>query len=56
MGIARLLMIVDRVNIAGGVRLFVVAENQPPVSGDSQAPESVQIAFKVDATSSLETG
>src|SRR5207245_11115748 len=46
MGIAGLLMVVDQVNIAGGVRLFVVAENQPPVSGDSQAPKSFQIAFK----------
>src|ERR1022692_3071505 len=35
-GIAGLLMVVDQVNIAGGVRLFVVAEKQPPVSGDSQ--------------------
>src|ERR1700689_496052 len=46
MGIASLLIVVDQVNIAGSVRLFVVAENQPPVSGDSQAPKSVQIAFK----------
>src|ERR1700719_2668819 len=38
MGIPDLLMVVDQVNIAGGVRLFVVAENQPPVSCDSQAP------------------
>src|SRR5271155_2588182 len=33
MGIASLLMVVDQVNIASGVGLFVVAENQPPVSG-----------------------
>src|SRR5579863_7190143 len=46
MGIAGLLMVVDQVDIAGGFRLFVVAENQPPVSGDSQAPKSFQIAFK----------
>ena len=39
-------MVVDQVNIAGGVRLFVVAEYQPPVSGDSQAPKSFQVAFK----------
>jgi hypothetical protein len=31
------LVIVDQINIAGGVHLFVVAENQPPVSRDSQA-------------------
>src|SRR5260370_39074997 len=46
MGIAGLLMVVDQVNIPGGVRLFVVAENQPPVSDDSQAPKSFQVAFK----------
>src|ERR1017187_6551280 len=40
MGIASLLMIVDQVNIAGGIRPLVVAENQAPVSGDGQAPES----------------
>jgi hypothetical protein len=39
-------MVVDQVNIAGSVRLFVVAENQPPVSGDGQAPESFQVAFE----------
>src|SRR5271165_6644998 len=38
MGIAGLLMVVDQINIAGRVRLFLVAENQPPVSGNSQAP------------------
>jgi hypothetical protein len=37
-------MVVDQVNIAGDVHLFVVAENQPPVSGDSQAPEPFQVA------------
>jgi hypothetical protein len=36
-------MVVDHVNIAGGVRLFVVAENQPAVSGDSQAPKSFRL-------------
>src|SRR6266852_5733194 len=46
MGIAGLLMVVDQVNIAGGVRRFVVAEYQPPVSADSQAPGSFQVAFK----------
>jgi hypothetical protein len=38
MGIASLLMVIDQVNIAGGVRLFVVTENQAPVSGNTQAP------------------
>src|ERR1019366_9120370 len=36
-GISASLMVVDQIDIAGGVRLFVVAENQPPVSGDGQA-------------------
>ena len=39
-------MIVDQVNIAGGVRLFVIAEGQPPVSGDRQAPRPFQVAFE----------
>src|ERR1700726_1066596 len=38
MDIAGLLMVIEQVNIAGGVRLFVVTENQPPVARDSQAP------------------
>src|ERR1700690_3738304 len=38
MGISASLVVIDQVNIAGGIRLFVVTENQPPVSGDSQAP------------------
>src|SRR5664279_2438815 len=46
MGIASLLMVVDQVNIAGDVRPFVAAENQPPVSGDGQAPEPSQVAFQ----------
>src|ERR1700674_2022650 len=46
MGIAGLLMVVDQVNIGGGVRLFAVAENQLPVSGDSQVPEPFQVAFQ----------
>src|ERR1022692_1143453 len=46
MGIAGLLMVVDQIDIAGSVRLFVVPENQPPVSSDSQAPKSFQVAFK----------
>src|SRR5271157_6123612 len=46
MGIAGLLMVVDQVNIAGSVRLFVVAEDQPPVSSNSQAPEASPVAFQ----------
>src|SRR5277367_3011287 len=46
MGIASLLMVVDQFNVAGCVRLFVVAENQPPVSRNSQAPEPFQVAFQ----------
>src|SRR5438105_1677813 len=45
-GIASLLVVVDQINVAGGVRFCVVAENQTPVSGDSQAPESFQVAFE----------
>src|SRR5271165_2242213 len=45
-GIANLLMVVNQVNIAGGVRLFLVPEDQTPVSGDRQAPELFQVAFK----------
>src|SRR5579862_7535217 len=32
MGISASLVVVDQVNIAGGIRLFAVAKNQPPVS------------------------
>src|SRR5208282_4460446 len=46
MGIAGLLMVVDQINIAGRVRLFLVPENQPPVSGDGQAPRPFHVAFK----------
>src|SRR5271165_5314639 len=38
MGIVGLLMVVDQINIAGRARLFLAPENQPPVSGDGQAP------------------
>src|SRR5689334_11141827 len=41
-GITNLLVVVSQVNFAGGVRLFVVAENQAPVSGNRQAPKSFQ--------------
>jgi hypothetical protein len=46
MGMAGLLMVIDQVNIAGGIRLFGVAKNQPSVSGHSQAPQSFQVAFE----------
>src|ERR1035437_4956848 len=46
MGIAGLLMVVDQVNLFGSVRLFAVAENQTPVPGDGQAPESFHAAFE----------
>ena len=39
-------MVVDQVNFARSVRLFAVAENQAPVSGDGQAPESFQAALE----------
>src|SRR2546427_13006795 len=41
MGIASLLMVVDQVNVAGGVGLFAVAENQTPVFGNGPHPESL---------------
>src|ERR1022692_2874118 len=46
MGIAGLLMVVDQVDIAGCASLFVVSENQPPVSRDGEAPESFPVAFE----------
>src|SRR5580704_6985184 len=46
MGIAGLLMVVDQIKIAGGVRPFLVLENQAPVSGDGHAPEPLQVTFK----------
>src|SRR5579862_6873685 len=45
-GISNSLVVIDQVNIAGAVGLFVVAENQPPVSRDSQAPYSFPVAFQ----------
>jgi len=42
MGIAGFLMVVDQINIASRVRLLLVTENHPPVSGDGQAPEPFQ--------------
>src|ERR1035441_1706255 len=46
MGIVGLLVIVNQIDIAGCIRLFVVAKNQPPVSRNGQTPETVQIAFQ----------
>src|ERR1017187_6009897 len=46
MGIRVLLMGGDQVNLAGSIRLFLVAENQTPVSGGGQAPESCHFAFE----------
>src|ERR1035437_9219654 len=46
MGIAILLMVVDQVKFAGSIRLFAVAENQTPVSGDGQALEPRHVAFE----------
>src|SRR6266851_5570464 len=45
-GHCALLMVVDQVDVAGGVRLFVVAKNQAPVSGDGQTPESFEAALE----------
>src|SRR5271157_3828247 len=53
MGIRALLMVVDQVNLAGSIRLFAVAENQTPVPGDGQAPESRHIALISDQPPSL---
>ena len=39
-----LLMVVDQVNIAGGVRVLV-SKNQAPVFGHVQAPESLHLAL-----------
>src|ERR1035438_7648228 len=46
MSIVRLLVIVNQVDVAGRIRLFVVAKNQPPVSRNGQTPETVQIALQ----------
>jgi hypothetical protein len=37
-------MVIDQINIAGSIRLFVIAEDQAPVAGDSKTPESLQVA------------
>jgi hypothetical protein len=39
-------MIVDQVNVAGGICFFFVSENQAPVSGHSEAPEFSHFAFE----------
>src|SRR4029077_12281102 len=44
MGICGLVMVVDQIDVAGGVRFFVLAKSQAPVSGDGQAPESFEAA------------
>ena len=38
-------MVVDQVDIARRVRLFVVRKNQAPISCDGEAPESLQVAL-----------
>src|SRR5271165_7160515 len=45
-GIAGLLMVVDQIKILGRIRLFLIPENQPPISADGQAPERLQAAFQ----------
>src|ERR1039457_3035073 len=40
------LVVIDKVDIAGSVRLLVVPENQPPVSRDGQAPPSFKVALE----------
>src|SRR6266851_4791417 len=45
MGISNLLMVVDQVDIARDVRLFVVPEDQAPISRNGEAPESFQAAL-----------
>jgi hypothetical protein len=40
------LVVIDQVDIAGLVRLFVVPENQPPISRDGQAPSSLKFALE----------
>src|SRR5580704_3443272 len=44
MGIAGLLMVVDQINVLGAFHLFIVTENQTPVSRYGQAPKSLQVA------------
>src|SRR5271157_4001597 len=44
-GIMRHLMIVNQVDFTGGIRLFVIPKNQPPVSRNGQTPETFQFAF-----------
>jgi hypothetical protein len=39
-------MVVDQVDVAGGVRFFVVTKSQAPVSGDGQALESFEAALE----------
>jgi hypothetical protein len=46
MGIALLLMVVDQIDVGRSIRLFAVSENQSPVSGHRQTPESLQVALE----------
>ena len=46
MGIQGLLMVVEPVDVFEGVCGFVEVENQAHVSGNGQAPESLQFAFE----------
>jgi hypothetical protein len=39
MGIARLIMIVNQIDLGGGICFPVVTENQPPISRYGEAPE-----------------
>src|SRR5256885_6542862 len=39
-------VVIDQINVARGIRFFLVPENQPPVSGDRQAPQSLQVTFQ----------
>src|ERR1035438_2342743 len=46
MGISASSVVIDKVNIAGSIGIFVVAKDQSPVSGNSQAPESLQVTLE----------
>src|ERR1017187_8747900 len=46
MGISASSVVVDQVNIAGCIGIFVIAEDQSPVSGYGQAPESLEVTLE----------
>jgi hypothetical protein len=46
MGISASSVVVDQVNIAGFMGIFVIAEDQSPVSGYGQAPESLEVTLE----------